>query len=340
VEVAAAKAKDEARRGLIVNGERLSATPAALTFGTVADHYVAAFPKRPHYYLAGVRSLSTVSGQRLDVVPVDAVTTADIKHVVKQWRDRPRTKSGRKGGAVAERHLLQAMRHLFTWAKEEGYVTRTPFKDAQGDPLITITTTAGRSRRLEEGEQERLLAVAEPDLADFFTAMIETGCRPGELRTLQWSEVRGDFLIVLAVKSKTRKLRRIPIMPVLRTILDRRRKGPDGLDLPETAYVFGTETGEEVSRRRLCARWLATCARAKVTDLHLHDLRAEAGSQLLEAGVPIHDVRDALGHSSTTMTSTYLRGRADSLTQAYQRRAAHRGPVASREAIRAGDKSA
>ena len=31
---------------------------------------------------------------------------------------------------------------------------------------------------------------------------------------------------------------------------------------------------------------LAPCARLE--DLHLHDLQGEAGSQLLEAGVPIH----------------------------------------------------
>ena len=76
---------------------------------------------------------------------------------------------------------------------------------------------------------------------------------------------------------------------------------------------------------RSCGLWLAMCERAKVKDdLHLHDLRAEAGSQPLEAGVPIHDVRDALGHSSTTMTSAYLRTRTSSLRKAHERRTAHR----------------
>jgi integrase len=60
-----------------------------------------------------------------------------------------------------------------------------------------------------------------------------------------------------------------------------------------------------------------------LSDLRLHDLRGEAGSPLLEAGVPIHEVRDALGHSSTTMTSTSLRTRVNSLTKAYQQRAAY-----------------
>jgi integrase len=45
------------------------------------------------------------------------------------------------------------------------------------------------------------------------------------------------------------------------------------------------------------------------TGVPTHNLRGEAGSQLVEAGVPIHEARDALGHSSTTMTSTYLHTR-------------------------------
>src|SRR5688572_4730645 len=107
--------------------------------------------------------------------------------------------------------------------------------------------------------------------------MLETGCRPGELRTLQWSEVRADEIVILADKAKDREERRVPVMPTLRGILDRRRTGPDGAELPPDSYVFGNETGEEVKKRRLCALWLATCERAKVKNLHLHDLRREAG---------------------------------------------------------------
>jgi integrase len=154
--------------------------------------------------------------------------------------------------------------------------------------------------------------------------MIETGCRPGELRTLQWSEVRDDHFVILPANAKDREERKIPIMPALRKILDRRRKGPDGLDLSAESFVFGNETGDEMHRRHMCSLWTATCTRAKVKNLHLHDLRGEAGSQLLEAGVPIHEVRDALGHSSTTMTSTYLRTRSDSLARAFKQRDVYR----------------
>ncbi len=309
-------------------------TDVRLTFGDVADRYVAARGDRAHYYLDGLRQIEVPAAKgtsvKLEAKPIDDVTTADIKYAVGVWRRRPRTLAGAKRGAVAERHLLQTGRHLFNWAMAEGYATRSPFYSAQGVPIIHIKTSKGRTRRLEDGEEKRLLAAADAYIADFFTAMLETGCRPGELRTLQWSEVRGEHIVILADKAKDREERKIPIMPALRTILDRRRKGPDGLDLPLESYVFGNEVGDEVAKRRLCALWQATCERAKVKNLHLHDLRAEAGSQLLEAGATIHQVRDALGHSNTTMTSTYLRSRTNTLADAFKQRDAHRRRQAMR----------
>jgi integrase len=99
----------------------------------------------------------------------------------------------------------------------------------------------------------------------------------------------------------------------VRVILDRRRKGPDGEKLAPEAYVFGDDTGRLMSRERLCSRWRDVCAKAGVIDLHLHDLRAEFASRAVECGMTVLEVRDALGHSSITMTDTYLRSRIDTL---------------------------
>jgi integrase len=64
----------------------------------------------------------------------------------------------------------------------------------QETPLITVSKSRARNRRLEVGEAERIRKFAGPLILDFFTAMLETGCRPGELRTLQWAEVKGRLL--------------------------------------------------------------------------------------------------------------------------------------------------
>ncbi len=44
----------------------------------------------------------------------------------------------------------------------------------------------------------------------------------------------------------------------------------------------------------------------RAIDLHMHDLRHEAGSRLLEAGWPLHEVQQMLGHANIEQTSTYL----------------------------------
>jgi hypothetical protein len=50
----------------------------------------------------------------------------------------------------------------------------------------------------------------------------------------------------------------------------------------------------------------ASLERVRTINLHFHDLRHEAGSRLLEAGWPLHEVQQMLGHASLEQTSTYL----------------------------------
>jgi integrase len=109
---------------------------------------------------------------------------------------------------------------------------------------------------------------------------------------------RNSRLIGARLARRKRSLGIIPIQPELQEVLTRRRKGPDGNDLPADAYVFGDDTGRVLSRERLCERWRRVCATAGVQGLHLHDLRGEFASRMAESGVPTHLVRDSLGHAS------------------------------------------
>ena len=61
---------------------------------------------------------------------------------------------------------------------------------------------------------------------------------------------------------------------------------------------------------------LTSASRALLTaiDLNFHDLRREAGSRWLEGGVPLHTVRDWLGHTSVAQTSVYLAGTLEGST--------------------------
>jgi integrase len=183
-----------------------------------------------------------------------------------------------------------------------------------------------RNRRLQDGEEQRLLTHADEYIRDMMYGILDTGLRGGSLRSLTWADVQATHLVVPTTKQKRGKdTLRIRISPRLGKVLNRRRNGPDGHGLPDDALIFGGPIGERLGRERFGELWRATCLAAGIKDLHFHDLRGEAGSRLLEAGVPLNDVRDALGHASVTMTDTYLRARTSALDEAYQR--LHEGNV-------------
>jgi integrase len=98
--------------------------------------------------------------------------------------------------------------------------------------------------------------------------------------------------------------------------------------------VFGNEAGEQVKSVR--RQWEDAVlkahghtperARGKLTaearailrgiDLHVHDLRREFASRLLESSADLHDVQMFLGHAAITTTSRYLQSTPTRLQRA------------------------
>lgn len=132
------------------------------------------------------------------------------------------------------------------------------------------------------------------------------------------------MLVLTAEKTETKRKRAIPISPTLRKILDRRRKAPNGEDLPATAHVFGNAVGEPIPRRLSNTWWNTARRKAGMDDLHFHDLRHEFRSQLLEAGGELHEVQATLGHTNIKMTSTYLNATTQGVKQASKKLEAKR----------------
>ena len=103
---------------------------------------------------------------------------------------------------------------MFKWAVMDGLVPRSPFR--VGDVcVVRLARDEARTRRLQPGEADRLVQ-ASRGLRPLIVAALETGCRLGELLTLQWHQVGVD-LSLPAGKTKAKKPRRVPISSVLRT---------------------------------------------------------------------------------------------------------------------------
>ena len=315
-------------------------TPDAsgLTFGDVCDRYLTEYfgkidtpdgpqwtGRRPQtgqdawYHLNIVRKVIVPAGNgqrvRLEQKLFTAVSTFDVRTVQSERRSH---------GATGCNRLMARLRHLFNWSIAEGMIYHTPFK--RGDvTLVKLDTHAERerTRRLQPGERARLLQHANPHLQALIIAALSTGCRVGELLSLQWSQLQRDeqndtqVIVLPASKTKTHDLRVIPVSSELRAVLEMRRTDPKGQEFSPDAYVFGNAVGEQLVTIKTA--WRNTCRRAGITGLHFHDLRREFACRLLESSADLHDVRDFLGHATIKTTSRYLRSSPVRLAQAVER---------------------
>jgi integrase len=182
---------------------------------------------------------------------------------------------------------------------------------------------------------KRLLTAAGPQLQRTIICALETGCRVGEVLSLQWREVslKRREILLRADKTKTATTRTIPISARLYAVLQMIQIDANEEPFGPSAYVFGNAVGEQVkdvkrawqtavlkthghSPTRVWTKGRAKKGSGRLSpesqmayraiDLHLHDLRHEAGSRLLEAGWPLHEVQHMLGHANIEQTSTYL----------------------------------
>jgi len=289
-----AEARAEARRAIVAWKDGRDARQLlpgdAPTLAAVID----AYGKRPHgapldRYQRGPIVRTMVNGRLFGEWRAEDITREMIESFRRQ---RP---------TVAANRDLAILRASFNWAVLGGLLPSTPFKVGTVS-AVKLAREESRTRRLQPGEEERLL-LAAGGLRDLIVAALETGCRLGELLSLQWEQVRGD-LFLPAGKTKAKKPRRVPISTVLQAVLDARRNDPAGEPHPAEAFVFGDELGRR--RRSVRTAWRLTCGRATIVGLHFHDLRREAGSRWMDANVPLATIQRWLGHHNISQTSTYL----------------------------------
>jgi integrase len=258
------------------------------------------------------------SGRRFGAKLIGAITEDDVESFLQALKDKGRAASTRN-------KYLTTLRVMSHWGQRKGYISR---------PWIGEFTElkrekhARRSRRVRPDEEVRLLKACAPSLYRLTVAALETGCRLGELLSLQWQDVdltRREF-IVRAVNAKAKTHRHIPISRRLKAVLEMARHDPAGYPCGPHAFVFGDEIGRQVTSPKKAWETMVLKAHGHVPqwvkgthrltsesraayrdiDLRFHDLRHEAGSRWLEAGVPLHHVKALLGHANVSTTDTYL----------------------------------
>ena len=165
-------------------------------------------------------------------------------------------------------------------------------------------------RILTEQEEIRLYEASANYLRPIITVALNTGMRKGEILNLKWSQVDLKAKRLRVEKTKSQKLRFIPMNDNVFNELNVQPK--DG-----GVYVFANPaTGRpyyDVKRQ-----FRNACLKADIEGLRFHDLRHTFATRLVEKGIHIKKIRDLLGHFSVTVTERYTHSTDEGMRKAVE----------------------
>jgi integrase len=226
------------------------------------------------------------------------VTPDDCKVYIAQRRG-----AGRKDATI--RTELGCLRTALSWAHKARLVRTLP-------QIAMPPTSPPRERYLTRSEAAALIdAAGESHIRLAILLMLTTAGRIGAILELTWDRVLFDRRIIkLATSDIGPKKGRatVPINPTLMAALTVAREAALSPYVVEWGgrKVGSIKTGFNAAR-----------ARAGIEHCTPHDLRRTAGRFMVEAGVPIEEVAQFLGHTNPNVTrSTYGQFSPDHLRRA------------------------
>jgi integrase len=213
-----------------------------------------------------------------------------ITHVAcKEWAST----YGKKASPTNYNNTIALLRHVLAIAIEAGVV--------YSNPAAVLKRAAIRRREIALPSIDKFNALLaemrnghsrySPHCADFAAGLAFTGCRVGEAREIAWRDVDFDAGEIIVrgdpeTATKNWELRRVPLIPDARALLERMRTERKGE--PLDAKVF---------RVRECQKALDRACKKVGTDrITHHDLRHLFATCCIESGVDIPTVSRWLGH--------------------------------------------
>lgn len=164
-------------------------------------------------------------------------------------------------------------------------------------------TGQNRTRRLEDGEEEKLLEHASDKLKPIILFALETAMRRAEIAGLDWTDVDLKNSSLYLAETKNFEERTIPLSPTAIEILK-------GLPRQIQGSVF------ELSADQITGHMRRAVKSAEIVDLRFHDLRHEAISRLFEnTDLDTMEIKMISGHKSMQMLARYSHLRANKLAE-------------------------
>lgn len=290
----AAVIESEMARGMFV--ERTEAEHT--TLGELLERYGREVSPKKKGYKTEMQRISMLLRRALAKRTVASIFGKDIA----KYRD-DRLKEVSPSTVIRDLNLLG---HVFNVAiREWGF--NLPANPVQLVSRPKVGPGACRDRRLEEGEEERLLAAcaedSNPYLKPLVQVAIETAMRRGELMALTWDKVDLKDQVASLSDTKNGTARDVPLSKKAVEVLSSMPRSMDG-----RVFVFPTVDAVTMSFRRACDR-------AGIENLRFHDLRHEATSRIAEKVPNVTKLAKITGHKSLQMLQRYYHPRAKDLAK-------------------------
>lgn len=228
------------------------------------------------------------------------------------------TLRGKRLSEATVRQIYGILRVSLDDAVRDGLLARNP-----AAAVKRPTITKREARYLTSVEVASLLKAAENTrYHDALALIAQTGLRRGEALALRWDDidfsaatlrVRGTLSRVdgelVVTPPKTEKSRRtLPLSPAAVSLLHRVRtrqrveRVRAGNQWDGNRHVFTTELGSAVDPRNVLRALRTAADAAGLVGVGIHTLRHSAATAMLEQGVNLKVVSEALGHSSIAIT--------------------------------------
>ena len=268
-----------------------------LTFGELLDDYIdrhlKAKAKNPELAEETARAMVDRYLASWRVRKLGSIRREDVRNLLHDVAER-------RGRVIANR-LVELVRRLYYFAeKAELYTGDNPARK------IELYAEQERTRFLNGEELARLFTAlrkeSNADLRDFVLLALFTGARKSDVFSMAWSDISlpDNRWTIPNPKSNTPYV--VALTPESVKILKGRlrTRSDDG---PWVFPSFG-KTGHIVELKRA---WKLLLERAKISNLHIHDLRRTLGSWQAAMGASIPVIGKSLGHASTEATMIYAR---------------------------------
>ena len=298
------KTEDEIIRGIYIprtNSEKLTVSAAL-------DRYV-----------KEVVPTKKASGQRRDIGRAKFLKSKLGKYslaslnseLIADFRDE-RLAEGKANNTV--RLELALLSHMYTIAIKEwglGLVA---------NPVQNIRKPSpgqGRNRRLNKDEEKRLLEAcsthSNPYLGWIVRLALHTAMRKSEITSLTREQVNVEKRTILLPDTKNNSVRTVPLTDKAYQTIKEALAHP--IRPIDTNLIFPGEPGKDKKRKPYVINrvWVQAIKRAEISDFRFHDLRHEATSRFVEAGLSDQEVASITGHKSMQMLKRYTHLRTEDL---------------------------